>query len=143
MSENDDIEFSMASLIKSHRDLIVWQKSVRLAVDLYSVTRSFPSHERLGMTSQIQRSGVSIPANIAEGNAKSGPGNYLNHLSHSSGSLAELDTLLVVSHEIGYLADTAFDGLVLRTDEIGRLLNGLTASIAASDNRGPYRHRRR
>jgi len=142
MSGNSDNGLAMASLIKSHRDLTVWQKSVRLAVDLYGVTRGFPSHERFGMSSQIQRSGVSIPANNAEGNGKFGPGHYLNHLSHSSGSLCELDTLLVISHEVGYLSASVLRDLTLRTDEVGRMLNGLVDSVARSAGRSPERHRR-
>ena len=130
----------MSTIIKSYKDLTVWQKSVGLAVDLYGVTRHFPAYERYGMSSQIQRSGVSIPANIAEGNAKRGPGHYLNHLSHSSGSLAELDTLLRIARQVGHLRADTYSELDGRVGEIGRMLNGLIDSIAASAGRSPNRH---
>jgi four helix bundle protein len=103
---------------------------------MYGITRRFPSHERFGLSSQIQRAAVSIPANIAEGNSKSGKGHYLNHLSHSTGSLSELETLLLISHRIGYLTAGAYRDLAGLTDEIGRMLNSLTRSVARSDAKG-------
>ena len=130
----------MSGIIKSYRDLVVWQKSVDLAVDLYSVTRRFPSYERYGLSSQVQRSGVSIPANIAEGHGKSGPGHYLNHLSHSSGSLCELDTLLLISSRVGHLRAETFRDLSGRTDEIGRMMTRLIESVAASARLTGSRH---
>ena len=73
-------DFSMVA-IRSYRDLIVWQKSIELAIDLHAATRRFPSSERFGLASRIQRAGVSIPSNIAEGHARDGVGHYLNHLT--------------------------------------------------------------
>jgi four helix bundle protein len=126
----------MSRDIRSYKDLIVWQKSVDLAVDLYGVTRKFPAAERFGMTSQIQRSGVSIPSNTAEGHSKSGPGHYLSHLSHSRGSLSELETLLIVGNRVGYVKSETYRDLCERTDEIGRMLHSLTRSVAASSAAG-------
>jgi len=126
----------MAGIIRSYRDLTVWQKGVELAVLLYGVTRRFPPHERFGLSSQVQRAAVSIPANIAEGNGKSGKGHYLNHLSHSIGSLAELETLLLISHRVGYLTAATYRDLAALTDEIGRMLGSLTRSVARSDAKG-------
>ncbi len=130
----------MPSIVRSYKDLAVWQKSVDLAVDLYTVTRRFPKVERYAMSSQIQRDGVSIPSNIAEGNGKSGPGNYLNHLSHSRGSLCEVETLLIIAARVGYLKAETEIALAERTSEIGRMLNALTDAIARSANRGTSRH---
>jgi four helix bundle protein len=126
----------MAGIIRSYRDLTVWQKGVELAVQLYGVTRRFPSYERFGLSSQIQRSAVSIPANVAEGNSKSGKGHYLNHLSHATGSLSELETLLLIGHRVGYMTADAYRELLSPTDEIGRMLGSLTRSVARSDARG-------
>ena len=122
----------MAGIIRSYRDLVVWQKGVELAVRLYSVTRRFPAHERFGLSSQIQRAAVSISANIAEGNSKSGKGHYLNHLSDATGSLSELETLLLISHRVGYLTAASDHALMALTDEVGRMLNSLTRSVARS-----------
>ena len=126
----------MAGVIRSYRDLTVWQKGVELAVRLYGVTRRFPAHERFGLSSQIQRAAVSISANIAEGNSKSGKGHYLNHLSHAAGSLSELETLLLIAHRVGYLTAATYRALMALTDEIGRMLNSLTRSVARSDAHG-------
>lgn len=130
----------MPSIIRSYKDLSVWQKSVDLAVDLYAVTRRSPTVERYAITSQIQRAGVSIPSNIAEGNGKSGPGHYLNHLSHARGSLCELETLLITAGRVGYLTAETEVALAERTSEIGRMLHALTDAIARSANRGTRRH---
>jgi four helix bundle protein len=119
------------SQVRSYHDLIVWKKSVELAVDLYAATRTFPTSERFGLTGQIQRSGVSIPSNIAEGHAKDGPGHFLNHLSHARGSLAELDTQLIIANRIGFLSAASYRALAPRTDEISRMLYALTDAVAA------------
>src|SRR4051812_23758313 len=110
------------SQVRSYHDLIVWQKSIDFAVDLYAATKAFPASERFGLTSQIQRSGVSVPSNIAEGHAKDGPGNFLNHLSHARGSLAELDTQLIVANRVGFLGAATYRALAPRADEISRML---------------------
>lgn len=126
----------MSRVIRSYRDLDVWQKSVDLAVDLYGLTRTFPNHERFGMSSQIQRSGVSVPTNIAEGHGKDGPGLYLNHISHARGSLREVETLLIISHRVEYVPRAITRTFLRRTDEIGRMLYGLSVSVAASGASG-------
>ena len=122
----------MSGIIRSYRDLDVWKKGVDLAVDLYAVTRRFPPYERYALTSQIQRAGVSIPANIAEGHSKSGPGNYLNHLSHSLGSLSELETLLLIANRVGHVKTETYRALAARLDTIGRMLHNLIRSVARS-----------
>jgi four helix bundle protein len=120
----------MSRPIRSYKDLLVWQKGVDLAVDLYAVTRGFPASERYGMSSQIQRSGVSIPSNIAEGHAKS-TAQYLNHLSHAKGSLCEVETLLIVGNRVGFVKTETFRDLTGRTDELGRMLRGLATSVGS------------
>lgn len=126
----------MTAGIRSYKDIVAWQKSVDLAVDLYAVTRRFPKFERYAMCDQVQRSGVSIPANIAEGYGKSGPGNYLNALSHARGSLCELETLLIIAGRLRYTTEETSAALARRTDEIGRLLHGLSKAVARSDALG-------
>jgi four helix bundle protein len=130
----------MPGRISSFRDLVVWQRSIELAVDLYAVTRRFPASERFAMTDQIRRAGVSIPANIAEGHGKSGPGHYLSHLSHARGSLRELETLLIIAMRVDYLSSETYHALAERADEIGRMLHGLSASVARSGARGRPDH---
>src|SRR5438067_30151 len=77
--------------IASHRDLIVWQKAMDMAVQVYKITTNFPAHEKFGMTSQITRAAVSVAANIAEGNARGSAKDYANFLAIARGSLMETE----------------------------------------------------
>ena len=89
--------------LSSYRDLTVWQKSIVLATTIYGATRGFPAEERFGLTSQIRRSATSIPANIAEGQARRTTGEFLQSLGIARGSLAELETHLILSERLGYI----------------------------------------
>ncbi len=115
--------------IKSHRDLIVWQKAVQLVVDLYKLTKLFPKEETYGLTSQIRRAAASIPANIAEGQGRRLSGEYKQFLGHARGSLCELDTHIEVAFQIGYLAEPQDLHTREQMDEVGRMLNGLLRSL--------------
>jgi four helix bundle protein len=87
-------------VIKSYRDLTVWQDGLKLAVSVYRVTNSFPKHELYGLVSQLRRCSVSVPSNIAQGHAKSSTKDYLRHISIALGSLAELETQLILATEL-------------------------------------------
>lgn len=120
------------SSVKCYRELIVWQKSMRLAKAIYDSTRQWPKEEIYGLTSQIRRAAVSIPANIAEGQARLGTGEFIQFLGIARGSLAELETLLLLSSDLGYT--TPADGEASLNDcaEVGRLLNGLLRSLSSN-----------
>ena len=117
------------SLIESHRDLVVWQKSMDLAVVAYRLTSQFPSEERFGMTSQIRRSAASIPANIAEGYGRESPGSYAHHLRIAQGSLKEFETHLVLASRVDLISDESIAPHMAAADEIGRMLRSLIRSI--------------
>lgn len=119
-------------MIKSYRDLKVWQKAVDLAVDCYRLTGRFPRSEMYGLTSQIQRSAVSVPANIAEGHGRDHLGDYLHHLSTANGSLMELETHLLIAVRLTYLRSEDLKPVLLQTAEVGRMLNGLTSKLKSS-----------
>ena len=108
--------------VKSYRDLIVWKKSVELVEDVYILTNGFSSSEKFGLTSQMRRSAVSIPSNIAEGWGRKRTGYYVQFLSIASGSLAELDTQLEISYRLGFFDRDQFNVLDNRTKEIGKML---------------------
>ncbi len=129
----------MTSAIKTYRDLVVWQRSVDLVATIYAVTKRFPTEERFALTNQLQRSAVSIAANIAEGHGKSGSGHYLNHLSHARGSLREVETLVVIADRVGYLNAELTKSIFDRADEIGRMLHGLTVAVTRSSAPGAPR----
>jgi four helix bundle protein len=109
-------------MVQSFRDLIVWQKSYRLALEMYKGTKSFPKVEEFGLVSQMRRSSVSIPSNIAEGYNRKGRKEYVQYLYTAYGSLAELQTQLMLSKDIGYLPEKDFTVLYGLSDEVGRML---------------------
>ena len=115
---------------RNYRDLIVWKKSIELVSKLYSSTRAFPKEEIYGLTSQIRRAGVSIPANIAEGQGRNSLGEFRQFLGIAQGSLAELETLLIISGNLLYLKSQKKEELLESCEEIGRLLAGLKKSLA-------------
>jgi len=114
----------------SYKDLIVWQKGIALVKRVYQITRLFPGEEKFGLVSQMRRAAVSIPSNIAEGQARHTTGEFIQFISHSEGSVAELDTQLIIAVELGYChaADVA-DAFKL-ISEIRRMLNALRRRLA-------------
>jgi four helix bundle protein len=117
---------------KSYRDLKVWQKSIELARDLYSKTRTFPEDERFGLTNQVRRAAVSICSNIAEGQARRTTKDFIQFLHISRGSLAELDTQLTLSHKLGYLNEENYQKLLNQIDEIQRMLFSMITKLGGS-----------
>jgi four helix bundle protein len=106
--------------IESHRDLIVWRKSLDLAVEAYRLTNSFPTHERYGLTSQIRRSSSSVPANIAEGYGRESSGAYAQQLRVAQGSLKEFETHVELAHRIGIVEEPALSTVLKNSEEVGK-----------------------
>lgn len=117
------------SEINSYRDQEVWQLSMQLAKDMYSITREFSKEELYGLTSQIRRAGISIPANIAEGYGRDNPGDYARFLQIAQGSLKEVETLLLLSCEIGIATQANIVSTMNLADRFGRMLRSLIRSI--------------
>ena len=90
--------------ISSHNDLVVWQKSVELVTEIYKATSTFPQEETFGLTSQMSRSAVSIPSNIAEGQGRATKGEFVRFLANARGSLFELKTQVHIAGSLGILA---------------------------------------
>lgn len=112
-------------MIESYKDLIVWQKAMDLAEEVYRLARKFPREERYALTDQIHRAVVSIPSNIAEGKNRHAIAEYLHFLSIARGSLAEVDTQILLAVRFGYISQTeAVKALGLR-EEISRMLAAL------------------
>jgi len=122
--------------IKSYRDLEVWKKAMDLVTECYEMTESFPKKETFGLASQLQRSAVSIAANISEGHARQHTKEFLQSLSIAYGSLAELETHIEIAKRLRYIAaDTAVE-LIDKTSTIGRMLNGLRRSLEKQKLKG-------
>ena len=118
--------------IRSHRDLIVWQKAMDLVVSVYRATETFPKAETYGLTSQIRRAVTSIPANIAEGQGRRLTKEFVYFLANARGSLWELDTHLESATRLGFLNPDTHHELQSQLDEVGRILNGLMRSVSNS-----------
>jgi len=118
---------------QSYRDLEVWQKAMDLVVDCYQSTKGFPKSEVYGLTSQLQRAAVSVPANIAEGRARQHTKEFLQHISIAYGSLAEVETLVQIAQRLDYLNVNQTKNILDKTAEIGRMLNGLRRSLRKTD----------
>src|SRR3569833_695534 len=115
---------------QSYRDLLVWQKGVALAKMIYKMTSEFPSEEKFGLISQMRRAAVSVPSNIAEGQARHTTGKFVLFISHAEGSLAELDTQLVLAVELGFLKTGQATPCATSIEELRRMLNGLRRVIS-------------
>ena len=114
---------------RCYRELIAWQKAMKFVVEIYDVTQMFPSEERYGITSQLRRAAVSVPSNIAEGQARFSQKEFHHFLSQARGSLVEIETQLLIARDLKYLQPSKADPLLAAAEELGRILNGLIASI--------------
>jgi len=114
---------------ESYRDLIAWQKAIRLVTEIYEATGQFPRDELYGLSSQLRRAAVSVPSNIAKGQAWFSRKEFHHFLAPARGSLVEIETQLIISQNLGYLSSRAVELLLAQAAELGRILNGLIASI--------------
>jgi four helix bundle protein len=115
--------------VKSYHDLVAWRKAISLAKRIYQITGGFPPQEIYGLTSQLRRAAVSIPSNIAEGQSRGHTREFIHFLYISLGSLAEVDTQLILARELGFLQDEDTRQLGLDLQELRRLLYGLVRSL--------------
>ncbi len=115
--------------INSYRDLLVWQKSMVLAKQIYLLTRAFPNDERFGLITQMRRAAVSVPSNIAEGQARKGRREFVQFLSHAEGSLAELDTQLKLADDLGCCRNLNLPETVGRVVELQKMMASLRRKV--------------
>jgi len=112
-----------------HRDLVVWQKAMQLACNIYRATARFPRAETFGLTIQLRRAAVSIPSNLAEGSARRTSADFLSYLYIARGSQAEVDTQLRLARDLGFVSDEVSTHLLALTDEVGRLLTAVIHGV--------------
>ena len=115
--------------VKNYQDLIAWQKAMDLVEDVYKASRDFPREEVYALTSQIRRAAVSVPSNIAEGQGRRTSADFLRHLSIAYGSLREVETQILIAQRLKYIVIGKVESVLSRAGEVGRLLNGLMASL--------------
>jgi four helix bundle protein len=121
--------FTMTEKVMSYRDLKVWQKGIELVKMIYLLTRDFPKHETYGLTSQIQRSAVSVPSNIAEGQTRNSTAEFQRFLFIAQGSLSEVDTQIVIAQELDYLDKEKGQDVEARILELRKMLYALINSL--------------
>src|SRR5919199_3963951 len=112
-------------VIRSYRDLIVWQKAIALMAESYRCSRSLPADERFGLVAQIRRAAVSVPANIAEGHGRHHRDDYRQFLSIARGSLMELETHLIICETLGFIPAQQLSSARVLATEVGRMLSVL------------------
>jgi four helix bundle protein len=120
------------SMGQSYRELIVWQKAMSFVMEVYAATKAFPRDELYGLATQLRRAAVSVPSNVAEGQARYSPREFHHFLSHARGSLVEIETQLMIAQNLGYLTETHTEHLLANAAELGKILNGLIASIKSA-----------
>jgi four helix bundle protein len=123
--------------IRGYQDLEVWQGAMDLVEDCYRLTREFPREEIYGLSSQLQRSAVSVAANIAEGRERGSTKEFLHHLSIALGSLAELETHILIARRLDYVGEEAAGQSMDKMRKTGRMLNGLRRSLQEKTRRAP------
>lgn len=114
---------------RSYRDLIVWQKAMDLVRAIYSLTMSFPADERFGLISQVRRAAVSVPSNIAEGQARHTSREFVPFISHAEGSLAEVDTQLTLSNQLRFCNASPTVEIFSLIEEIRKMLMSLRGRL--------------
>jgi four helix bundle protein len=118
-----------ASKGPSYRDLIAWERALDLVENAYRVTRLWPSEELYGLTNQVRRAAMSVPANIAEGQGRIGSRSFEQHLSIAYGSLCEVETHFIIANRLGYIDLETLEQLLSQTTEVARPLRGLMRSL--------------
>jgi four helix bundle protein len=117
---------------RDYRDLLAWRRGIDLVKLVYDLTTKFPSHELYGLSSQVRRAAVSVPSNIAEGQSRRHNAEFNQFLSIALGSTAEIDTQLLIAHELEYIAEADYNNARIRIEEIRRLIRGLQAKLTAA-----------
>ena len=131
LSDNGGTLFRKEIRMRPHEKLDVWMKSVDLVVRIYKATEQFPKEEKFGLTSQVRRAAVSVPANIAEGAGRRSEKEFAYFLSNAQVSASEVETELLIASRLGYLNPIIFSELQKNLDHIGQMLHGLARHLRA------------
>lgn len=118
--------------IRSHKDLVVWQKSVELSLQIYRITERFPGRETYALSSQLRRAAVSIPSNIAEGRGRHTRKDFSHFLRIAFGSASELETQLVIAHRLEFLTSKAYEETNALLAEVSKMLRAMIEKLGAS-----------
>src|SRR5574344_2191810 len=114
--------------VQNYQELIVWQKAMEMTKQIYLVVKKLPKEELYALSDQMRRAAISIPSNIAEGQARNSTKEFLQFLAIATGSKAELETQLLLCVKVGYLADTDISEAMQMLQEVSKMLNALSKS---------------
>jgi four helix bundle protein len=114
---------------KPHHKLDVWKRSLRFVTNIYKMTSKFPNEEKFGLVSQMRRAAVSVPSNISEGAARNSRKEFINFLHIAQGSVAELETQILISRNLGFVEPKKVEPLLKELDEISKMIIGLQRSL--------------
>ncbi len=117
--------------VKSFRELVVWQRAIELALEIYKLTKTFPKEEMFGLTSQLRRAAISVASNIAEGQGRRTKGEFVQFLCIARGSNAEVQTQLVIVRGLGYAGEAAIEGCEALALEVAKMLNALLKVVSS------------
>jgi four helix bundle protein len=120
-----------SGLIKTFRDLLVWQKAFDLCVEIYRLSGEFPRHELYGLSSELRKTSRSVVCNIAEGHKRRSTREYIHFLRIAAGSEAELESQILLSERLGYIQNDTAEGIHRRLAEIERMLAALIRSLTS------------
>ncbi|UWX66022.1 four helix bundle protein [Empedobacter stercoris] len=115
--------------MRTHKDLDVWKLSIDFVTVIFTITKGFPKEEQFGLTNQIRRAAVSVPSNIAEGAGRKSDKEFLQFLYISLGSVQEIDTQILISLNLNYLTKSEYEILLIKLDQISKMLSGLIKSV--------------
>ena len=118
--------------VQKYRDLIVWQKAMKLVKEVYSLAKKLPKEELYALSDQIRRAVVSIPSNIAEGQERNSTKEFIQFLSIAKGSKAEVETQLLICVEIGYLTENDINNAISLSGEVGKMLSSLIQKLTTN-----------
>ena len=121
-------------MLKNFKDLQVWQKSYALVIEIYKVTTVFPKSELYGLTSQIRRAAISIPSNIAEGYSRGHRTEYIRFVSMAYGSLAELQTQLMLAKDLDYIQKEVYETIAGEYEDLERMISAMIKSLKAKQS---------
>lgn len=127
----------MEGIIRTHKDLIVWQKAVDLVVIIYSITENFPKTEMYGLTSQMRRAAVSIPSNIAEGRRRNTRNDFRHFSTIAFGSGAELETQIEIAKRLSFCGGLSYSGAESLLNEVMKMLNTMIINLQTGST--PYK----
>ncbi|NKC23104.1 four helix bundle protein [Ochrobactrum oryzae] len=116
--------------VNSYRDLLVWQQAMEMVTSIYKVTDCWPKEEIYGLTSQVRRAAVSVPANIAEGFGRENRGSYQQFLRIAQGSLKEMETHLLIAERLGFMQSETINSMLVKSESIGKLLRLLIRKLS-------------